>query len=63
MRILSTFLVRIPVSFFMSKIPGVSLFRVGLATPCATVFAITITTVYIVFYERRKDALIDYNEN
>lgn len=46
----------------MSKISGVSLFQVGLATPCATVFAIIITTVYIVVYERRKDTLMDYNE-
>lgn len=58
--ILSTFLVRIPVSFFMSKISGVSLFQVGLATPCATVFAIIITTVYIIVYERRKNTLVDH---
>lgn len=45
--ILSTFLVRIPVSFFMSKIPGVSLFQVGFATPLATVFAIVITILYL----------------
>lgn len=45
--ILSTFLVRIPVSFFMSKIPGVSLFQVGFATPLATVFAIIITILYL----------------
>ena len=52
--ILSTFLVRIPVSYFMSKVPGVSLFEVGLATPCATVFAITITVIFLFFYEKRK---------
>lgn len=52
--ILSTFLVRIPVSFFMSKIPAVSLFQVGLATPSATVFAIIITTIYIFIYEKMK---------
>ncbi len=45
--ILSTFLVRIPVSFFMSKIPGVSLFQVGFATPLATLFAIGITVLYL----------------
>lgn len=45
--ILSTFLVRIPVSYFMSRIPGVSLFQVGFATPLATVFAIVITFVYM----------------
>ena len=51
--ILSTFLVRIPVSFFMSKVARVTLFEMGLATPCATVFAIVITTIYLVIYERR----------
>lgn len=52
--ILSTFLVRIPVSFFMSKVPGVSLFQVGLATPSATVFAIVITVVYLIRYEKKS---------
>ena len=45
--ILSTFLVRIPVSYFMSRIDGASLFQVGFATPLATVFAIIITVIYI----------------
>lgn len=51
--ILSTFLVRIPVSYAMSKIEGVSLFQVGFATPLATVFAIVITAVYIVRFEKK----------
>lgn len=45
--ILSTFLVRIPVSYLMSRVEGASLFRVGFATPLATVFAIVITVSYI----------------
>ena len=45
--ILSTFLVRIPVSYFMSKIEGVTLFEIGFATPLATVFAIGMTTWYL----------------
>lgn len=44
--ILSTFLVRIPVSYFMSKMPHVTLFQVGFATSMATVFAIVITAMY-----------------
>lgn len=48
--ILSTFLVRIPVSYFMSRIEGVSLFQVGFATPLATVFAIVITALYCVIF-------------
>ena len=38
--IIGAFCVRVPVSFFMSKIRPVSLFRVGLATPCSTVVQI-----------------------
>lgn len=45
--ILSTFLVRIPVSYLMSRMEGTSLFRVGFATPLATVFAIVVTVIYI----------------
>ena len=52
--ILSTFLVRIPVSYAMSKIEGVSLFKVGFATPLATVFAIIITTVYVIRFEKKR---------
>lgn len=57
--ILSTFLVRIPVSFFMSKVPGVSLFQVGLATPSATVFAIVITVIYLIRYEKKSRTKTD----
>lgn len=52
--ILSTFLVRIPVSFAMSKIAGVSLFQVGFATPLATVFAIILTGLYMVRFEKKE---------
>lgn len=56
--ILSTFLVRIPFSYFMSKIEGVSLFQVGFATPAATIFSIVITTWYLLVFERiRKNTL------
>ena len=38
--ILGAFLVRVPVSFLMSRTEPVSLFRIGLATPCSTVIQI-----------------------
>lgn len=38
--IIGAFLVRVPVSYFMSKITPVSLFHIGLATPCSTVLQI-----------------------
>ncbi|MBD5154130.1 MAG: MATE family efflux transporter [Oscillibacter sp.] len=40
--IVGAFLVRIPVSLFMSRMEPVSLFRVGLATPCSTVVQIAL---------------------
>ena len=44
--IIGAFLVRIPVSFFMSRQNPVSLFRVGLATPCSTVAQILLFLGY-----------------
>jgi Na+-driven multidrug efflux pump len=38
--ITSAFLIRIPVSIFMSKLPNASLMMVGLATPITTVYGI-----------------------
>jgi putative MATE family efflux protein len=52
--VLSAFLVRIPVSYFMSKIPGVSLFQIGFATPLATIAAIIMDIVYLIHFEKTK---------
>jgi putative MATE family efflux protein len=49
--ILGAFLVRIPFSYFMSKIPEVSMFQIGLASPVSTVFSILICVIY---YNVRK---------
>ena len=38
--ITSAFLIRIPVSIFMSRLPGASLMMVGFATPITTIYAI-----------------------
>ena len=51
--ILSAFLVRIPFSYFMSKIEGVTLFQIGFATPMATVFAIVLSVSYLAHFERK----------
>jgi len=44
--IVGAFFVRIPVSFFMSRLVPVSLFKIGLATPCSTLVQIIICSVY-----------------
>lgn len=51
--IVGAFCVRIPVSFFMSRIEPVSLFRVGLATPCSTVVQIALCTVYFLILRKK----------
>ena len=47
-----TFLVRLPMSYFMSIQPNASLTMIGLAAPCATVFGITINLIYFIMLTR-----------
>ncbi|EEU99600.1 hypothetical protein ROSINTL182_08503, partial [Roseburia intestinalis L1-82] len=51
---LSTFLVRIPVSYAMSKVSGVTLFQIGFATPLATVFGLILSASCVIYYERKR---------
>lgn len=44
--IIGAFLVRIPVAFLMSRQVPVSLFHVGLATPCSTVLQVTLCLIW-----------------
>ncbi len=44
--ITSAFLIRIPVSVFMSRLPGASLMMVGFATPITTIYGILFFAVY-----------------
>lgn len=52
--IIGAFGVRIPVSFLMSRIQPVSLFLVGLATPCSTLVQIIFCVVYFVLLLRKE---------
>lgn len=52
--IAGAFLVRIPVAFLMSRQVPVSLFHVGLATPCSTVLQITMCFIYFAVLSKRK---------
>ncbi len=45
--IIGAFAVRVPVSFIMSKWEPVSLFHIGLATPCSTVVQITLCLLFL----------------
>lgn len=50
--LIATFLVRIPVSYGMSKIAGASLYRIGLAAPLASLVSIVICFGY--FHYKKK---------
>lgn len=50
----SAFLIRIPVSIFMSRLPNASLTLVGLATPITTVYGIIFFTICFVLLRRSR---------
>jgi putative MATE family efflux protein len=43
---LAAFLVRIPFSYFVSKLPGVAMWQIGLVPPIATVFSILLCSIF-----------------
>lgn len=51
--IIGAFCVRIPVSWMMSHVEPVSLFHIGLATPCSTVVQITMCVIFFTWLARR----------
>lgn len=52
--IIGAFCVRIPVSFLMSRILPVSLFKVGLATPCSSVVQILLCALYLAYMRSKS---------
>lgn len=51
--IAQTFLVRLPMSYWMSIQPGASLMWIGLAAPSATIFGIVINVLFFMAYTKR----------
>lgn len=51
-----TFLVRLPMSFFMSVMPDTNLTYIGLAAPSATIFGIAINVAYYIIYTKKHPA-------
>lgn len=49
-----TFIVRLPMSYFMSIQPGASLTMIGLAAPSATIFGIVINLIYFIVLNRKN---------
>lgn len=52
--IIGAFCVRIPVAFFISRMEGVTLFQLGLATPCSTIVQIVLCILYFFLNKNRK---------
>ncbi|MCH5213487.1 MAG: MATE family efflux transporter [Oscillospiraceae bacterium] len=48
-----TFLVRLPMSYIMSRLPDASLTGIGLAAPSATVFGIMINLIFFMIYTKK----------
>jgi Na+-driven multidrug efflux pump len=55
--IAQTFLVRLPMSYFMSIQPNASLAHIGLAAPSATVFGIALNLAFFLYLDRRQKRL------
>ncbi|MBQ6631930.1 MAG: MATE family efflux transporter [Romboutsia sp.] len=63
--VLGAFLVRIPVSYLMSKLEPVSLFKVGLATPASTFVQIILCVGFFIYLSKKsqkQNELIDTYE-
>ena len=45
-----------PVSFIMSRTPGVTLFRIGPATPCSTIVQIILCGIYFTVLKKKEKA-------
>ena len=61
--IVGAFCVRIPVSFLMSHLEPVSLFKIGLATPCSTIVQILICGAYFMLLLRCERKMGGRTEN
>lgn len=55
--IIGAFCVRIPVSFFMSRVVPVNLFHIGLATPASSLVQTIMCVVYYYWMNRKKTSL------
>lgn len=54
--IIGAFFVRVPVSFIMSRLEPVSLFHIGLATPCSTIVQILLCFACFIYVKNKKSA-------
>ena len=48
----ATFLVRVPFSYFVSRMEGATLYHIGLAAPLASVFSVAVCIIYFIYLKR-----------
>lgn len=55
--IVGAFCVRIPVSWLMSRMAGVTLFKIGLATPSSSLVQILLCIIYFIVTEKKRKSI------
>lgn len=56
---IATFLVRIPVSYFLSKIVGITLYEIGFAAPLATLISLIMCIIYMKSGKWKKNNILE----
>ncbi|MFI3176636.1 MAG: MATE family efflux transporter [Eubacteriales bacterium] len=59
--VVGAFCVRIPMAFFISRIPGATLFMVGLATPASTILQIIMCIAYYQYLKKQDRMKLNLN--
>lgn len=56
--LIATFLIRIPVSFFLSRIEGITLYKIGFGAPLATFIALIMCIIYMKYGSWKNNAML-----
>ncbi|MDL2232044.1 MATE family efflux transporter [Ruminococcaceae bacterium OttesenSCG-928-L11] len=57
--LISTFLVRIPMSYVLSRMEGAGLFEIGFAAPLASLFSLIICLFYFIYKKKRGNPIVE----
>lgn len=56
--LIATFLIRIPVSFFLSKIEGITLYKIGFGAPLATFISLIMCIIYMKYGSWKNNTML-----
>lgn len=56
--LIATFLIRIPVSFFLSRIEGITLYKIGFGAPLATFISLIMCIIYIKYGSWKNNTML-----